>query len=475
MIDHRRPADARRRLILKAGLSTTSAWLLLPGALGANDAAAMARPRGRHLSWIGDVHGSRTVTWFTDGRAAPVQVLEYGPVPAGANAADLASLPFPERRIAERSDTPFVDAETHVATASDFDPGQAIRYRVGSADGHWSEPAIVRPTPRGDFRFAHFGDHGRNPGSRAVARAIRARQPDFALLAGDLCYASGSSSLGPQEVWDDWFSQIEADLAADTVLMTAPGNHENEGNDGVAYRNRLRMPTRRASPDGTFYSFDVNRVHFVVSTGGAFAGDGRLATELLFLELDLANAALRRARGDIDFIVVCQHFTIWTDQEGRAPANFSLVALQENIFVRYRIDLLAVGHDHIYQRSHRMSFGLRNPFGYVQVTSGCGGQEIRGFEPRIQRWSAKELAQHLFVEYAVDRLAITGTTWGVDVASGETTVVDQFSLPRRDRESASGAVLPPREIADLHPDLDQLARQTTARNRAAMSDGHDHG
>ena len=131
------------------------------------------------------------------------------------------------------------------------------------------------------------------------------------------------------------------------------------------------------------------------------------------------------------------------------------MALQENIFVRYGVDLLAVGHDHIYQRSHPMSFGLRNPLGYVQITSGCGGVGIRGFEPRIQNWSAKELAEPLFVEYVVSRGRIDAITHGVDSETGDTHVVDTFTLERRGGEAASAAVLPVRDVASLHnPDYD---------------------
>lgn len=500
--------DARRRALLRNGLAGGSALLLPPWLAGCGNSpqasglplapapppappaapspipapvpppvvtAPKFAPRGRHVSWTGDLYTSRTVTWFTDGSEAPAQTLEYGPVLAGMSAADIATAPFTEKVTATTTATPFVDALTHKATANQFDEALPIRYRVGSAEGY-SPVAVLRPTPRGAFRFAHFGDHGRTAGSRAVARAIRARQPAFVLLAGDLCYASGSSDLGPQEVWDDWFNQIDADLGSDTIWMTAPGNHENEGNNGIAYRNRLATPTSTVSPDGTFYTFDYGNVHFVISTGGAFATDGTLAQEIAFLESDLAAASVRRAAGLIDFIVVCQHFTIWTDQEGRGPANYTLVALQEGIFVRYGVDLLAVGHDHIYQRSAPMAYGQRNPLGYVQVTSGCGGVGIRGFEPTIQGWSEKHLAQLLFVEYSVNGAAMTATTYGVDEATGRTSVVDEFSIARRASASANLAVQPVRELAllgkPLDGDFDRLARRTAARNHLLCQSHH---
>ena len=472
------PDDLLRRRLLQGGLYASG--LLLAGcgnstaplsapAPGTPVPRGPADPRGVHLSWREDPLTSRTVTWFTDDPATPAQRLDFGPVTSDMSDAMIQNAPFPASVTADTSETPFVEAFTHQATARDLQTDLPMRYRVGS-DAGWSPVRVVPPTPTGDhFRFVHFGDHGRTQDSRHVARAIRRMAPDFALLAGDLSYASGSSSLGPQEVWDEWFDLVEAELGAETILMTAAGNHENEGNNGVAYRNRMAMPTSTVSPDGTFYTFQLGRVQFIISTGGAFATDGTLVTEILFLETQLARAALRRAAGELDFIVVSQHFTIWTDQEGRGPANFALVALQENIFVRYGVDLLAVGHDHIYQRSHPMSFGLRNPLGYVQITSGCGGVGIRGFEPRIQNWSAKELAEPLFVEYVVSRGRIDAITHGVDSETGDTHVVDTFTLERRGGEAASAAVLPVRDVASLHPDYDRLARRTMFRNRLLLA------
>lgn len=468
--------DLLRRRLLRGGLYS-GALLALPGlaACGTGVAtlpgarAGTALPRGRHVSWTGDIYNSRTLTWFTDGADAPTQVLEYGPLRPGMRADEIAAAPFEARASAATNATPFVSALTHRADATGLDAELGMRYRVGSEAGGWSKVAVLRPTPRGAFRFIHYGDHGRTAGSRAVSRAMRARQADFVLLAGDMSYASGSSSLGPQEVWDDWFNQIDADFAADNILMTAPGNHENEGNNGIAYRNRMAMPRSTLSPDGTFYSFDYGNVHFLISTGGAFATDGALATEIAFLEADLAQAALRRAAGEIDFIVVSQHFTIWTDQEGRAPANYTLVALQEDIFVRYGVDLLAVGHDHVYQRSHPMAFGQRNPLGYVQITSGCGGVGIRGFEPVIQDWSAKEIAELLFVEYAVEGTQMRATTYAVNETDASTRVVDEFTIARRDPVAANlAAVQPVRELARLHANPDQLAQATQARNRRLL-------
>lgn len=421
-------------------------------------------PRGLHLSWTADPRTSRTITWFTDGGEAPISFVEFGPVTPGMSEETIAQAPLPGRVEASTTPTPGVSAYTHKATASGLDPELPMRYRVGSDEG-WSPVQVVRPTPSGDeFRFCHFGDHGIGPASTTMLRSVAARQPDFLLIAGDISYANGD-----QPLWDVYLDAFAADYGARNLVVTAPGNHEEEDNNGQTYRNRFACPGSTASPDGTFYSFDLGRCHFVISTGGCFATDGTLAQEILFLETDLAQAALRRAAGEIDFIVVCQHFTIWTDNEGRNPANFSLVLLQENILVRYGVDLLLVGHDHIYQRSQPMAFGQPNPLGYVQITAGTGGKSFYTLLPQ-SNWSAFGLQDaHVFVEYSVSRGSISAITRRVDPVTGLTAAVDEFTISRRAGLSAGRAVQPARSLAALgrpiDGDYDLLARRTRFDNR----------
>src|SRR5687767_8686334 len=81
----------------------------------------------------------------------------------------------------------------------------------------------------------------------------------------------------------------------------------------------------------------------------------------------------RRAAGKIDFLAVVQHYTTWSDERFRRPNNPTLVRLEEDMLVRYGVDLLVNGHDHGYQRSVPFAFGVPDPTGYVQVATGVGG------------------------------------------------------------------------------------------------------
>lgn len=463
--------DAQRRRLLRAGLSG-SGLLMLPGCglpgsmtLPKNAAAGAVLPRGVHVSFDGDAQTTRAVTWFTDGADAPAQVLEYGPLAPGLSAAQIESQPFEARAEAASGSTYGIDGLTHRARMSALDPERPVRYRVGSAAG-WSPVRVLAPASRGAFRFAHFGDHGMSDYSRATVQGVLASAPDFCWLAGDLSYANGEQGL-----WSPYFDLLEP-LAAQVPLMCSAGNHEDEDNGGLAYKSRTTHPGR-----GTYYSFDYNNIHFLVSTAGCLISDGTLPQELLFMEQDLALAALRRARGEIDFIAVVQHYTTWTDEDGRSPANYTLVALEEDILVRYGVDLLINGHDHEYQRSKAFAFGQPNPLGYVQVCNGVGGVGVRSFSGQ-QSWSAKQLLHYGFTEYAVDGARIRGTAYAVGEKDGAIyaapKIVDEFEITARGLLARHQAVQALRAPASLLAGYDGLARHTQQRNRRHLRGEHLH-
>ncbi len=439
---------------------STGSGCTVPGATGTQT------PRGLHLSWTDDPATTRTITWFTDGAADPGTVVQYGPVAEGMSDCEIQTAAFPFSAEGQTRATFDVDALTHSATMRELDPAHPIRYRVGSESGGWSAVRVLQPAPQDSFRFIHFGDHAQSDASRAVTAATRARNPDFVWIAGDLSYANGD-----QPVWDRYFDMLEP-LAADIPVMTAPGNHENKDGGGQGYTSRVSLPG-----NGIYYGFDYGNIHFCVSTGGSLLNDvadgGALLAELAALEADLADAALRRANGEIDFIVFVQHYTIWTSCEGRDPFNFSLVLLQEHILLRYGVDLLLVGHDHIYERSKPMGLGLPIPTGYVQITQGGGGQSLYELVDYDMPWSAFRTLRHVFTEYVVDGQTIRGATYSVEndaldlLPGGGLEVIDSFEISARSAaEKAKFAQVKAKSLNDLGADfdLDAMIQHTVKRN-----------
>lgn len=460
------PPDPQRRRLLRMGLAGAGA-LLLPGCLGscgrrevppAEGVAGSQSPHGVVVSFTGDPKTTRTVTWLTDGLEDPGTTLEFDTGVAGLEA------PF-EHSVGGKASEIYggVRSLAHRATMTGLDPTLPIRYRVGSDQG-WSPVRVLAPASSGAFRFCHFGDHGMTAYSRANTAQVAARNPHLFLLAGDLSYANGKQAL-----WNPYFDQLEP-LSANVPVMMCPGNHENEDSGGLSYKSRVSHPD-----PGTYYSFDYENVHFLVSTAGCLADDRTLKKELEFMEADLAEAAARRADGKIDFVAVLQHYTTWSDERFRAPNNPTLVKLEEDMLVRYGVDLLLNGHDHVYQRSVPFAYGVPDPAGYVQVGNGVGGIGVRRFSGR-QRWSARQSLHYGFTEYNVDGRTLRATAWAVGEKRGAvfTTpkVVDQFEVKARSPEARNAFVRPILAPDVRLADYESVLRHTLARNRAHLRGEH---
>ena len=414
----------------------------------------IGHPRGLTLGFASnDVASDRTVTWLTSGEIDPGSHVEFGVVPRGkrklerflTREANGSSELTPRGNFDSESNTLSeiegdVEVRVHRATMTGLGEGERIAYRVGSP-GAWSGVRIFDPAPRRDegFRFSHFGDHGTRESSRRNTAAVLARRPDFHIIAGDISYANGF-----QPEWDRWANQIEP-LTGSVPLVPSPGNHEAKDFFGETYRKRFTHPNLGHS----WFSLDYHNVHIVSTSAGAFLaaaepGTARdfLLDELVGMEVDLADAAARRAAGEIDFIVVTQHFPLYTNHRTRGPYSPQYVVAEEDILQRYQVDLVAVGHDHMYQRSASMVYGVPTGeqgggVGYVQVDAGGGGTSLYEFTPadfgeigsdpenQLMQWGpwleawAREFS---FVEYEVAGPVITGRAFGFADVEGQNDI-----------------------------------------------------
>jgi hypothetical protein len=458
------PSLTRRSLLLG-----TAATAVAPGLLRAATAlprrpeaggplahvyGRLGTPRGRMLGHAAAGPTGRTVTWLTTGSEPSATVVQWGVVPPGTPAGHvrqgrlLSSTATGTSEFAPgghfHEDTATaqpVEGEhpvrVHRAELIGLPAGTEVAYRVG--DGQtWSPVTTFRTREADDaFRLAHFGDHGVTVASRRTTAAVAAVQPDAVLVAGDLSYANGF-----QPRWDEWAGQIEP-LTARVPLLPAPGNHEAKDYYGHTYR------TRFATPGGgrNWYTTSLGRASLFVGTAGCFLtehdpGSARdlVVDELIGLEQSLALAAARRAAGEIDFLVVAQHFPLYTNHATRGPFSPELVAVQEQVLQRYQVDLLLVGHDHMYQRSLPMAYGqpTGNALGYVQVVAGAGGNGLYDFAdpdgPDWGQWCAAWSRRFSFVEYAFEpgRLVATAHGWAdaqAELVEEDSNAVDPALLP----------------------------------------------
>lgn len=504
-------------------------------------------PRGVNLSFASDDLTTRTATWLTSDRA-PQSVVRWAHVGATTEVEDITpeedltltqtgsseQAPFGDGDVADvfnpirDGGVPFEgerEVFVHRATIRGVAPGGRIAYQVGG-DGQWSPVRFLHGGPEAGqgFRFTHFGDHGIGEGAVRANRAIRELAPDWHLIAGDISYANGD-----QRIWDAWAEQYSA-TGGSIPTMAAPGNHEAKDFMGEAYRRRFSFPNHGAS----FYSWVHGNVFLVSSAAGAFFGDidGAMEDvqyELLWMEQTLARAAGMRARGEVDFIVVTQHFPSYTDHRTRGPISPDRVVAAEQILQRYQVDLLLVGHDHMYQRSYPMVYGVptstaalhgvvadvagavglpyspartgneryTNATGYIEVIAGSGGKGLYEFtevdtldltvdpENPLQRhlpWLAASAREQCIVTYDVEgeEMHVTGHLFfDGNPAQGAARVdpdlspepFDRFTLVRK----AFAADVPtvPRPAREILRDLPE-AHGVLRYDRAEDCTLHDH-
>lgn len=349
-------------------------------------AAAAVRPSGVHLTYGNDPRHRMAVSWATP-RSVRAPLLELG-----------TDRSLGTRVPAESRSSKDVDTVYHHVDLAHLEPGTTYHYRLshqGAAPMTGTFTTAPR-TPR-PFRFAAFGDMGVNAAAAAHVALIRRKQPDFAFVVGDLCYADssgGTGAGGPQTqdfgLWDGWLRQIQPS-AGTTPWMTTVGNHEMEAGNGelgyAGYLDRFSLPDNGPSGAHVTYSFvygntafialDGNDASFEIARNHGYLGetqDSWLVRRLTAL----------RARPEIDFVVVGFHNCMYCTNlvHGSDGGNRSR---WEPIFDRFSVDLVVNGHNHCYERTHPVRAGaavheapagavVDSSAGTTYLTAGGAGQ-----------------------------------------------------------------------------------------------------
>ncbi|MEU6587289.1 metallophosphoesterase [Nocardia sp. NPDC046763] len=240
------------------------------------------------------------------------------------------------------------------------------------------EPTGMRP---GAYRNGHSDSDAPDArNAENIQRQIVASNPDFHILAGDICYADNSHGGGPDWfvpsgrtdnpgvdaynpfVWDSYFQAIESS-AARVPWMFTTGNHDMEAIYGThgygGLTRRLDLPGN--GPDGcpSVYSFrygnvavlslDANEVSWQVRANLGYSGGAQTS----WVEHTLAAY-----RGDpaVDFIVCFFHECAYATGVG-AASDGGVRSAWSDLFDRYRVDLVLQGHNHNFERTDPMCGG----------------------------------------------------------------------------------------------------------------------
>jgi predicted phosphodiesterase len=220
--------------------------------------------------------------------------------------------------------------------------------------------------------FAVVGDTGTGLAPAfEVARQMKIYRDkirfDFVLMLGDNVYPDGNPSLLKR-----CFEEPYKDLLNDGVKFYAVlGNHDvRKGAKAQINYDKFNMRGRR------YYSFKKGEGLIDRITGDAMVEFFALDSNAMSQEqLSWLEGALKSSKAR--WKVVFMHHSVYSSAR-KHGSNGSLRKMLEPLFIRYKVDVVLAGHEHVYER-------LKPQNGVRYFTQGASGQLRKG---NINRKSA---------------------------------------------------------------------------------------
>lgn len=396
------------------------------------------------------------VTWQTEVRANPV--LEY---------TDEADSAFERAVRVEGVCSDGTGTVKNTAVIRGVRPGEKCRWRVGDESGVFSDSAVFRAPEldEGKLTFLVMTDSqdGENRGEWlkfAWHDAVR-RFPEARLLvnAGDIVQEGGNA-----EMWAQMFG-INEEFLRFVPMAPVAGNHDYwygylHGFDAVCEKHfKIDLPPQDTR-HGMYYSFDCGPAHFtVLSSGDSMETDGTgiLSSQLEWAENDIASS-------DKPWKIVAVHNPLYSPGKYGCidPIFGQALGMQRQLdalFVKYGVDLVLCGHDHVYAVTYPISADslpvtdcvyetvcdgdgeIRyavDPAGPIHFEAGCAGNQNREIEEGITERFSRNFADMSDMTYravAYAAVSIDGGTLTVryrenSVDTGECVKYRAFGIKK---------------------------------------------
>ena len=212
----------------------------------------------------------------------------------------------------------------------------------GAAPG--AAPGV--PNLKDSLKFAAIGDNGTGEKAQydvaAQMQAWRGKFPfDFVIMLGDNMYGSQR----PKDFVDKFENPYKPLLDAGVKFYAALGNHDNQ-------TNRFYKPWNMNGE--RYYAYSKRNAKFFV-----LDSDYMDPKQLQWIENELKNAR-------DDWKIVYFHHPLYSSG-GRHGSEIDLRVVLEPMFLKYGVNVVYSGHDHIYER-------IKPQKGIYYFVAGSGGQ-----------------------------------------------------------------------------------------------------
>jgi len=203
------------------------------------------------------------------------------------------------------------------------------------------------PLQNGSVRFAVIGDSGtgEDPQFEVAQQMLSVRQMfpfDFVIMLGDNIYGGSA----PKDYDLKFERPYKPLLDAGVKFYASLGNHDNPNE---------RLYKLFNMNGANYYTFKKANVRFF-----ALDSDYMDAKQLAWLENELKDA------GDKDWKICYFHHPLYSSGKAHG-SSIELRSLLEPLFVKYGVNVVFSGHDHVYER-------LRPQKGIYYFTEGSSGQ-----------------------------------------------------------------------------------------------------
>lgn len=430
----------------------------------------------------------------------------------------------PIRSVAARSQGTAVNqANPHFsATVGGLEPATEYTYRVGNPDAwsEWKTFSTADPDAK-DFEYVYYGDAqiGLDTTWPAVVRMAQEKAPDSigSVHAGDLIDTSSNDTQ-----WRNWFGGM-AESAATTNIFAAPGNHEYSGDRLLkSWKAHFEYPDNHpnASTIGALAQRTVGDTDVARQYQAYFDHWSDFAHETVyFSDYQGVRFITINATRDTTFLTPeslpscsgdecpsrsvaqlwSEYQAAWLDHVlGTSPSKWNVVTFHQPVysasagrdepvlraawvpvFQKHDVDLVQMGHDHVYARGFNNENrtdvdGVTDGPVYIVQNSGAKHYDLETDERNVwtnngatQVRKGEDFSTFAVVKVSDDQLRYT--SYVAEKTGSATTDVpvggvwDEFVVTKHDdgRKVVTEAGAPVPEFEDLTPAPEIVSQSPT--------------
>jgi predicted phosphodiesterase len=208
---------------------------------------------------------------------------------------------------------------------------------------------LILPSKPNSVRFAVIGDMGTGklPQYQVAGQMIKSRevsQFDFVLMLGDNMYGGHA----PRDYQDKFERPYKGLLDVGVQFYASLGNHDSPSEQ---FYKPFNM-------NGTYYTYKKGNVQFFVLDTTYLKPE-----QLSWLEKELRNSGS-------DWKICYFHHALYSSGSFHGPST-ELRLLLEPLFVKYGVQVVFAGHEHVYERT-------KSQQGIAYFTEGASGELRKG-------------------------------------------------------------------------------------------------